>query len=413
MAFSGLAQGAACVINPGGPKQIAESFNKSQEDAIVSFRSTIAGRNPEATDPSQQKAGQYIKNICLRASLKRYVGNEAYSCAGADGTPKATNTARRIAGGRQCVTQEMINYIQSSVQDAMKCVSDATDLPIDAATTFEKLNNESGFQFYQSNNGGTGMGQLTSWPTRDMFQARRQLYSATLNKISQGDGACSSFQKIVEDDLKPRGATLYPRSKICKYVSPGEGVQRNLIYSLVYISQMKKRIVDILKRTGFLDRNQSVSSIEPAKVRIIERLTLVAYGPEGIAKAQGLANSIRRNSDVAAIGRRITSASYYLRATDSKARQALAATEPQLANRNSEECVGNGENQSPQPGVQGTSNLEGEHPTSSPTAPPTQGVPDSGRPPVMRPPVMRPPVIIQPPPAPSELPAGDPARGRI
>ncbi len=313
-----------CVVNPGNRNEIATSFHQSQEPEILRFRQIANGQ--QNSEAGSRGTGPYIKEACLISSLKRVAGSEGYTCASGENV-SGNNRARRISATRQCITQDMVSYIQVSVQNAMKCVSDASGVPVDGATLYQKINNESAFQFFQSNRGGTGMGQLTSWPIRDMFQARRGLYSAVLEKIqNSAESACESFKSIVENDRKPNGATLYPRNKICKYVSPGEGMNRNLLYSLVYMSNLKDQVLRLLPQ-GFLASGQRDLG---ERIRLIERLALVGYGPEGMAKARGMARSIRSNTNMQAAHQRVTRGSYYLRATDSKSRQALAAAQPPL-----------------------------------------------------------------------------------
>jgi hypothetical protein len=197
---------------------------------------------------------------------------------------------------------------------------------VDAATTYQKINNESAFQFYHSNSGGTGIGQLTSWPLRDMFQARPGLYADTLSKI-ESLPQCSPFKAIVESDRQLSGAALFPRQRMCRYLSPGEGFQRNLLYSMVFMSQLKKRILNLLPQ-NFLQGSSGRDIEKQKRILLIERLALVGYGPEGMARAQGLARSLRFGSEfnVDTALRRVTGGSSYLRAMDSKSREALRTT---------------------------------------------------------------------------------------
>lgn len=312
-------EGQRCIVNPNGRRDIAESFHKSDETPVKKFLEVF--QNSSEGVAVNRGLGPYIKESCLVASLKRVAGREGYSCARPDGSGASqNNSARRISASRQCVTSDMVRYIQSSVQNAMNCVTNASGIPIDPATTYQKINNESAFQFYQSNNGGTGLGQLTSWPLRDMFQARPRLYAETLSKVKTHP-SCANFKSIVDGDTQPPGATLFPRSKICRYTSPGEGMQRNLLYSLVFMSHLKQRILQLLPR-NFLE----VPETEKQKrVQLVERLALVGYGPEGMAKAQGLARSIRvgNSFNVDTAIRRVNLGSRYLRATDSKSGQTI------------------------------------------------------------------------------------------
>ena len=329
--------GRQCVINPDGHRQIAESFHRSQEPPVRHFFGHFQNIYEKDGAVTSGHRGPVIKVECLVASLRRTVaGDGGFSCALSDGSGASPqSSARRLPRGKQCITSDMLSYIQSSVSNAANCVSQASGIPVDMATTYQKINNESAFQFYHSNPGGTGIGQLTSWPLRDMYQARPRLYSEVLSKI-QSDPNCANFKSILDEDRRPSGSTLFPRQKMCKYISPGEGLNRNLLYSFVFMSQLKRRVLNLLP-SSFLD--EAVPSDEKRKrVMLVERLALVGYGPEGMARAQGLARSLRAGSgfNVDAALRRVTGGSSYLRAVDSKAKEAIKMTNL----NNVSECVG-------------------------------------------------------------------------
>ncbi len=245
-----------------------------------------------------------IKIECIDASLQREVGNTGYSCH--KGTPTAFDNFKSSA---PCVGRKTADFIQYSVNQAIKCIS-PTDDPIDPRVILRKINNETGFNFYIGYTGGVGIGQLTSdpvneiagwWDTKKVRDKKTKKVVEMRTTYTQGNAhsvleslttstnpACAPFKKIVEKELQDPPPTPGSKKNYCSWLSVGEGLGRSLVYGLGYYVYARDHFIKgaLADRAPDLIKNKD----------LVNTLTLVAYGPGGPAQAKAMIRSLRLNN---------------------------------------------------------------------------------------------------------------------
>jgi len=227
-----------------------------------------------------------IKRSCIEASMQREVGNTGYLCSG--GKKEAFENAGKST---PCLSEKVLSYLHFALNQAINCMSTGRD-PIDPRFILKKINNETAFNFFIAYNGGVGLGQLTSDPVKEIAgwrQGKREIDGNAKHVlegvISSSNPACAPFAEVIKKEVNtPPPLPGSPRN-YCSWVSPGEGVARNLIYSLGYYVYTRDEIVKpaIARR----------SSRMAANPEIVNYFTLVAYGPGGPSQAKSLVRSLR------------------------------------------------------------------------------------------------------------------------
>lgn len=278
---------------------------------------------------TKEAAPKVIKKECIEASLQREVVNTGYICYDQKATPFQSS-----GSNTPCLNQQSVDYLHFALNKAVSCLSRTND-PIDPRFILKKINNETAFNFFLAYSQGVGIGQLTSYPVRELAgwyqkgkfnpgNARYILEDLAKNE----DPECNPFKQIAEKDLvnnplKPQGkrtATMN-RGAYCNFVSPGAGLTRSLVYSLGYYVYLRDQIV-----------KPAVAQRSPGLVRekeLINNLTLIAYGPGGTVEMKALIAQHRlgKNS-AAAVNAKLKTSSTYLKATEAKMRELLKIADP-------------------------------------------------------------------------------------
>ncbi|WP_413293744.1 hypothetical protein ACLSU7_01470 [Bdellovibrio sp. HCB185ZH] len=274
------AKGPACEPPPGSPtssgkqttdlKKIAHATNAQPEDT------GIWDLDDRLKTPDQLPA--LIKRECINASLMRDPGQKGYACtANKKSTDQDIEISYGQVGGKtqQCITGDMVSYIQFAVNSAIKCLS--PDNPVDARVIYQKFNNETGFNYSIAWNGGAGIGQMTNIAVEEIAEGNGKGILEGVAKSSKH--SCQPFKDIAKSDLAKR-PRITPNN-YCDFVSAGDGLGRNLMYGIAYYLHMRDAVIE----PQLFQENKSF-----AKNReIVSALTAVSYGAEGIKKARALA----------------------------------------------------------------------------------------------------------------------------
>lgn len=307
--------------------------NKSCLPQNATQKSSIA--IGKVLDCSQQLTK--IKKECIQASLQREIQNKGYIC-----TKGKVETFDNLGDKAACINNLTFNFIDYSINQALACMSPAKN-PIDSRYILKKINNETGFNFFLGYAGGVGMGQLTSdpvyeiagWKEETVVRNKKNKPAQVISKYIPGNAkyilddlmknpnpACAPFKKIIEDDLNNPPPSPGYRNNYCTWLSAGEGLGRNLVYSLgYYIYTRDHFIIDKLnERAPLLAKNSDV----------VNALTLVAYGPGGPAQAKALIRSLRlkNTSNPEQVVSQITKESNYLQQTNEKMSELLSKLKP-------------------------------------------------------------------------------------
>jgi hypothetical protein len=233
-----------------------------------------------------------IKAECIKGGLNRNTGGEGYSCV--NGKPvKFSN----VGESSTCLNRTAVDYITYSVNLAIECMSTPEE-PIDPRVVLKKLNSESGFNYFLAQAGGKGIGQLIEDPVMDMAGWWDKDEDTGKVKWHEGNGkpilravvdstnpACAPFKQVIEDELDQSPPPL-PGSKAnyCTWIGTGDGLARNLVYSLGYYMLARDRYIEptLRARAPQLANNPAV----------LNYFTLVAYGPKGQAESKALMDTL-------------------------------------------------------------------------------------------------------------------------
>lgn len=320
----------SCVVGKDSRRELATQFNRFSEPATLKFKQFILnGERPtcsleNAIQPSPSQVTQAsdlaqvaeqlrdsafpIKMKCVLESLKIETGIEAqdYQCTDEKATPKSLGS-----NTKQCYTQPMVDYIHQSVENSMGCVNSLSSTQIDPVTIFKQINNESTFKINLASSMGNGLGQLTSAPLYDLMNSRSAFGPLLQSLDGSTDPRCAELKTISQEDRKTplRLPKNIFTAGICKYLSPGQGVQRNLLYSFMLHSYLKSRVIK-----AFKNRFPKLSLDSPSSHQLIEQLTMVGYGPRGLREAFGILGSSGNISQMIGVAKNNS----YIRVTESK-----------------------------------------------------------------------------------------------
>lgn len=355
LSTSGFAAANLCINDKTGKKgaknqDINKSLEATRDPLTMAFLQTesgcetcvvaqakmsISSQTFFASMSSVLKYGSQIKKECIEASMQREPSNVGYSCNGK--TPKKFNNWGKTT---PCLSQKTVDFVHYAVNQALSCMSSGRT-PIDPRFILKKFNNETAFNFYIAHEGGKGIGQLTSNPVKDIagwYEKGRgftkgNAFHVLTELMESTNPACAPFKEIIKKDLtKPPPSPAFERN-YCDWVRPGDGVARNLIYSLGYYIYMRDGIIKpaLQKRAKKLADNSDV----------INYLTLVAYGPDGQAEALSLMQTLRLTSKTPpkqAIARIIKS-NPYVNQTEKKMNELLGKLNPPSADTKGDVCV--------------------------------------------------------------------------
>jgi len=321
-----------CVAGSEAHREVANSFHQFNEPATQRFQQMVqngqrpwcdsasafsptsnqrdAARNLSsvANQLQQQNPGEQafpIQPRCLIAALSRQSGTSAFHC------PNDGAGAGQRINSNQCFTPPMVDFIHQSVGNALSCVKNATGISFDPITIFKKINNESGFRPFYSYNGGHGIGQLIGGTAAGIAQGRSDFGTIMSSIADSNDSSCSDFKNIIQSDrANPiRGSNAIVQNGRCRFLSMGQGMQRNLIYSLMLRASLSKTITARFKAQF---PNQNMNS--PQNKELVGNLINVGYGPGGpraalallrsagrSGSADGLRNAVSRNTYIRSI----------------------------------------------------------------------------------------------------------------
>lgn len=234
-----------------------------------------------------------IKKECIEKSLQRQVGNKGYFCG------KKRISVNNSGDNAPCYGQDIVDYIHYAVNQGISCASSVSSgTPIDPRFILKKINNETGFNFFVSYDGGKGISQLTSDPVMDLVgwydknrkTGKREWVDGPANHIltqivDSKNPACTPFAKIIKDEINMRPPPYPTDANSCTWVGIEEGIARNIIYGLSYYVYLRdEKIPSALRK----EQPKLAGNSE-----LINTLTLVSYGPKGFKLAESIIDTLR------------------------------------------------------------------------------------------------------------------------
>lgn len=181
-----------------------------------------------------------------------------------------------------CIDDEVVDYVNWAVNEAVQCVNSLTDRPVPPEITFMKLNRESKFGFYLQYHGGIGIAQMTTAGVNGVVENAPHL----IDKAKQSK-SCESFHQLLE---KPLQYTKGGAVRHCQLLGVGEGVGRNLFLGLALLIHHRDTGINALgkwfNRRGLTDNNK------------INYLSFISYGRNGYAASKQAFDLIRYKAAV-------------------------------------------------------------------------------------------------------------------
>lgn len=337
--YSNLSLAQTCYRGNQDDRRIINSIQQQKDPLTLSFRYSLEAKksfkvysDPDSVcnnEPGYKvyrkvssivnlvySDGLAIKKQCVIAGLRREVDKQAYVCG-------KLRQPQSVQDDIPCVDDYVADYIRFGLNEGIRCVSDTIGR-LDTEFIIKKINNESGFIYFMGDGNGVGLGQLTSYPIKDLLgyvDKNKNYQNGNARSIIQSivdskSPHCSVFKPLIKGDLE-RKVNPDPSDKknICKWVDSGEGLSRNLIYSLAYYAYLKYKVIPSLFDSGH-------KALENRK--IMNYLTLIAYGPEGLKYAKVLAQKMNRKGiNTREMERILLKGSRYLADTESKYKELL------------------------------------------------------------------------------------------
>ena len=216
---------------------------------------------------------QAFKNQCLKAVARVQTGSAELLC------PQNTTTK-----ASQCINLPMLQYQSSVLTEFYNCVQAVQPSPLEKSSLFEMYSLESAFKPSFTNVGGTGLGQLTSIFIKDIHQKHRG--KPILTAISKSENeSCQLAKKITQKDSLSQPSL----KKKCDFVQYGEGMERNILYSLVGLANSwNKDIGPAMKE--YSNKFKDHPFLHQAQ----QKALINAYGAGGLAAARAAVKRLTR-----------------------------------------------------------------------------------------------------------------------
>lgn len=257
-----------------------------------------------------------ISTRCIEEAMKIETGGKSFYCfiANKQSSSGQQNSIEKVVPktSKECIDDKLVDYVSFSVNSAIQCISDSVKSdfgPIDSQHIFEKLTNESAFDYTLSDpSKGISVGQITGPAIAEIASPEIGNGNYILQQISKSESKhCKGFRSVALDDIikKPSKIKL---DNLCKWVSPGDGLARSLIYSIgYYLTLRDKYVIPELKK--FASFNSQNISKEWAEV--IKSATMVAYSGEGFNSIKSKLNKLGQQSKPSIIIKSLQSSNYF------------------------------------------------------------------------------------------------------
>lgn len=207
-----------------------------------------------------------FKSECLKESNKFKSNTTQVSCP--DGTKSKTSNF--------CINESVLKYQNAVISSFVSCTAQEGFEGVDMASLFQMYSLESGFKPQFAYNGGVGIGQLTRIFIEDIHQKHRG--HKFMKKIAESTNhQCDVAKLIAKKDLNNKPNI----SNSCSFISIGEGLERNILYSLIGFANSWEKDIEPKLRPYIKKHSDS------PKISEIKNLALLnAYGPGGRAAAR-------------------------------------------------------------------------------------------------------------------------------
>ena len=191
-----------------------------------------------------------------------------------------------------CLTEEILTYQNAVITNFYDCIK-SLNLPVLAPEHLFKLyNRESAFNPHYHSLRGRGLGQLTSIFVHNNHQEHRggsileQVQSSTKSKCQI---AKKVAQKAIDDPPLKKGKHNTKFDGYCAYSSIGDGLELNVLYTLVGLASSWKDDLEPLLR-----KYMTTHSLHENELNQVKSLVMLnAYGASGPAAAISAVKRLR------------------------------------------------------------------------------------------------------------------------
>ncbi len=236
---------------------------QAQKEDIAAVAKAI---NPEFNNPVPKPNSLLFNDDCLKGIAPYQSSTAQYTCDKATSKPTLKKNL--------CVDDSLQTYQNQTLSNFTRCfieqgITGSSDiLP---TTLLNIYTIENGFKPQYSSGNGVGLGQLTSIFIKDV-ETRGKVFSKKI--LSQPPKPeCKAAALILQKDQK----TPPSRQQVCKFMSVGEGLERNMLYSMLGLAVLLEKNIDPI-----LNKNKKFKQFPANAQQKIRELALTnAYGPGG------------------------------------------------------------------------------------------------------------------------------------
>lgn len=264
-----------------------------------------------------------ISTSCIEEAMKIETGGKSFYCFMANNQSSSgqQSSIEKVVSktSKECIDDKLVDYVSFSVNSAIQCFSDSVESdfgPIDSQHIFEKLTNESAFDYTLSDpSKGISIGQITGPAKEEISHPGRGRGNYILQKISESTSKhCKGFKSVAQEDIDKTPSKIKLHN-LCKWVSPGDGLARSLIYSIGYYLTLRDKYVipELKKFASFNSQNISKEWTE-----VIKSATMVAYSGEGFNSVKLKLNKLGQQPKPSEIKKALQTSKYFNAVTNKK-----------------------------------------------------------------------------------------------
>lgn len=216
-----------------------------------------------ANDATPGAPNLLLKTDCLVAGSKFKASTSQISCP----------TGNKSKNFNFCINRDFLEYQNAVISSFMSCAAKSGIKTLDAGHLMKMYTLESGFRPNYAYPGGVGIGQLTSIFVKDIHQAHRGR-KYLINMAMSESAECRAAKMISEKDLKKEPK----HSDNCSFVSVGDGLERNILYSILGTATAWEKNIEPKLRKYFAKYKN-----HPQLEEVKNLALLNSYGPTGHA----------------------------------------------------------------------------------------------------------------------------------
>ncbi len=260
------------------------SCGQDQELATVKHVGQTASELSSLVFRRKKNKNLAFKQACIDAANLFQTSTPQTSCEKNPkgvfvGTNNYTHTGMNLKIN-PCVTKSLLKYQNAVMTSFYNCAQAENFTGLDLSLMFKKYSQESGFRPTYDDIGGLGSTRIIDQFIRD-GQTRGLSLIQSIATSTHPD--CAAAKLIAAKDLK----SMPKRKNACLFIHPGEGLERNFLYSFIGVETVWRSDLEPLLRK-FMAENANNPKFKEAQ-RIIQ---MTAYGRGGPKQAQVLIRTL-------------------------------------------------------------------------------------------------------------------------